>query len=163
VLLRDPKYQGMLLNKATSFFNDIQSGKYLGIISKFTETEYRSVVKKVISSLNSQSITSIEEKTALDDFEQFTQRLGIGLTNSDLIAIEDSSNIGIFEIADVTMQSSIPFYHSKRKEWKIIGGADAILINLAIRSGATMFATFDRGFKGLQNTNISPLIIPEVY
>jgi predicted nucleic acid-binding protein len=51
VLLRDPQYKGMLADKATRFFNDIQSGKYLGIISTFTETEYRSVVKKVISSL----------------------------------------------------------------------------------------------------------------
>jgi hypothetical protein len=99
----------------------------------------------------------------VDDFTQFTQRLGIGLSDSDLIAIDDSSSVGIFKIADVTMQSSIPFYYSKRDQWKIIGGADAILINLAIRSGANMFATFDRGFKGLQNTNILPLIIPEVY
>jgi predicted nucleic acid-binding protein len=44
-----------------------------------------------------------------------------------------------------------------------VGGTDALLLNFAIRSGASLFATFDNGFRRLTHPLIQALIIPDVY
>ena len=155
------KIQKMIITTG-KFFQDIQNGKYQAIISTFTETEYRSVVKKVISCYMKRPITPQEENIAMNDFRAFNQSMGIGLTNSDVIAYNNNINqIDIFSTTDYTIQNNVnPYLDDK---WKVIGGADAILLNMALRSGANMIATFDMGFKGVKHPSIQALIIPDIY
>lgn len=156
-----PKISNMII-QAGKFFQDIQNGKYQAIISTFTETEYRSVVKKVISKYMKRSITPQEEIEAINDFHVFNTTMEIGLSDSDIIAYNNDINrYDIFSEVEQTIQNNVePYYHD---EWRVIGGADAILLNLALRSGANMIATFDIGFKGLRHPSIQVLIISDIY
>ena len=163
-LLKDPNYDNFL-NLSTSFFDDIDTGKYRGVTSTYTKIEYIGILKKVISYIRQSYITPIEEQIALDDFQQFVDGLEISLTDADALAC-DGLNSTLFHLTSETLRSTKPYFHKKateRRQWMNMGGADALQINLAMRSGANRFATFDRGFKGLNNPSIIPLIIQEEY
>ena len=58
-------------------------------------------------------------------------------------------------------QNVSPYYYDTK--WRVIGGIDAVILNLALRSGANMIATFDNGFRGLNHPLIQALIIPKIY
>lgn len=49
-LLPNPNY-GNLASQSSSFFDDVDAGKYQGITSTFTIAEYQGIVKRVISFL----------------------------------------------------------------------------------------------------------------
>lgn len=157
-----PKIANMIIQTG-KFFQDIQNEKYQAIISTFTETEYRSVVKKVISEYMKRNLTEQEEINAINDFHAFNTTMGIGLSDSDGISFNHNINrYDIFSEVDQTIQNNVESYYHDTK-WKVIGGADAILLNLALRSGANMIATCDMGFKGLKHPLIQALIIPDIY
>lgn len=156
-------YKDKLIKPTDKFFQDIQNGTYLAITSTFTETEYRSVVKRMISKAKNRQLTKLEEDTAMNDFHTFNKKMGIGYTDSDVISYNNNTNqIDIFSVAGNTiLQHVSPYYHDE--QWRSIGGMDAIILNLALRSGANMIATFDNGFRGLSHPLIQALIIPMVY
>lgn len=160
MLIPDPAYSGEYLRKSKKFFQDITLGLYEGIISTYTETEYKGVVKKVISEINKCHITPKEENLALTDFRNLIATAGIGITDSDSL-LKNSIKMDIFQAADLIVDSSGPIHHANH--WKNIGGSDAIIVDLAIRSGASRLATFDRGFKGLNSSLIKPIIVQECY
>jgi predicted nucleic acid-binding protein len=151
------------IQKSKGFFEDIEKTKYNGIISTVTELEYIGMVKRLISKQRKRQITDQEEQTALNDFELFTEQLGIGLTDSDDLAVDLFGISNIFSNSKTIIKRSHPYFHQQAGTWKNIGGTDALTISLAIRSNAQYFATFDRGFKGLNNLSITPLIIPDRY
>jgi predicted nucleic acid-binding protein len=163
-LLPNPNY-GKSANQSTSFFDDLDAGRYRGITSTFTRIEYSGIVKRVVSYLKKREASPIEEQIALNDFQQFVDGLQIDLSDADTLAYHNLKSTLFYATAE-TLRTTKPFFHkeaSERHQWKNIGGADALQINLAIRSGAKRFATFDRGFKGLNNPSITPLIIQEEY
>ena len=90
------------------------------------------------------------------------QQWKLDLSDADFMAYNNNINrYDIFSEVDQTIQNNVePYYHDK---WRVIGGADAILLNLALRSGANMIATFDMGFKGLKHPFIQALVIPDIY
>ena len=130
------EYPEKLVKPTDKFFHDIQNGTYLAITSTFTETEYRSVVKRMISKAKQRQITKLEEDAAMDDFHIFNKKLGIGLTDSDVISYNNTTNqIDIFSVAGNTIfQNVSPYYYDTK--WRVIGGIDAVILNLALRSGA---------------------------
>jgi len=166
-LIPNPKYKQMeYFQNTINFFEDIETGKYQGVISTFTEIEYRGLVKKIISHITRNKITPQQEELIMKDFEQFIMDLVIDVNDADLLTTDSLGNSNLFKSTSNIMEESDPYFHKQAKEndqWKNIGGADALALNLAIRCGAQRFATFDRGFKGVNNPSISPLIIQEEY
>jgi len=159
-------YNAGLQSKSVKFFKDIETGKYRGIVSTLTRLEYRGVVKKVLSNYCNRAISAYEEQVALDDFDEFLENMGIGLVDADLLSRDSSGMISdiIQKSEDILIPAS-PIYNPRAMKcpWTAMGGADALITNLAIRCDADYLATFDRGFKGLNSPYISTIIVPEVY
>ena len=163
-LLPNPNY-GNLASQSSSFFDDVDAGKYQGITSTFTITEYQGIVKRVISFLKKREINPSEERTALDDFQTFIGGLDINLNDADGLVYRGETST-LFYATGQTLSTTKPYFRSEapeRREWKNVGAADALQVVLATRSGARRFATFDRGFVGLNSPSITPLIIQEEY
>jgi hypothetical protein len=106
------KPKQLLIQQATKqFFLDIENRKYLGIISTLTEIEYRGVVKKLISQRKNRSVSSLEEKRAMCDFNLFVEKLGIGLIDSDRIALDNASGkYNIFKSTEQVVKTSNPIH-----------------------------------------------------
>ena len=162
ILLPHPPSQNPRINQAKNFILDIESGKYRGITSTLTETEFRGVAKKTISKVKKGPITLAEEKAAMDNLIRFIQQLGIGLMDADLFAGRDiSGRLKIFRESGNTVRRSQPILVNN--EWRMIRSVDSLMISIAKRIGAVLFATFDQGFKGFKDSIITPLIISDVY
>ncbi len=157
-----PGYSNQQVRQATDFFLDIEIGQFQGTLSSFTEQEFRGVAKKMISKAKSQSISPQEEQTAMQDLEEFINRLGLIRTDSDQLNHHPNMQ-NIFAESNQMLIPAQPKLRQPKNEWRAIGASDAILISLAIRSGADHIATFDFGFKGMVNSTISLLYIPEEY
>ena len=76
-LIPNPTYGQKLFEQSRKFFEDISHGVFQGITSTFTETEYRGVVKRVLSNVRNHQITPLEEQVAMDEFNGFLSQLGI--------------------------------------------------------------------------------------
>jgi hypothetical protein len=101
--LLSSNHSGDIVTRTNKFFKDIQNGKYQATISTFTETEYRSVVRKVISEKKI-PITTSEESAAMNDFDTFCKGMGIGLTDSNLLSNNSNTNlVDIFTMAKDTI------------------------------------------------------------
>jgi predicted nucleic acid-binding protein len=164
LLLPHPQSQDPCVKQAYRFIEDIESGKYTGITSSLTEMEYRGVVKRRLSEKKGCQVSTQEEDAAMYDFSNFIQELGIGVMDADIVALDRSANtvqLRLFTLSANTVQNSSPCYINN--QWKMIRSVDALTINIAVKTKADLFATFDRGFKGLSNSFITPLIISEVY
>jgi predicted nucleic acid-binding protein len=151
------------VRKARKFLKDIEVGKYRGIISTITEIEYVGAAKRLISKASNRKITLHEQSTAIKDFEEYTEQLGIGIGDSDSLAINGVASSDLFSDAKTMINNSFPYFHMHAGTWKNIGGTDALTVSLAIRLNAELFATFDRGFYGLNSPALKPLIIPDEY
>jgi predicted nucleic acid-binding protein len=166
-LISHPSYLGWLFQKSDKFFQDIISSKYEGVISNWTELEYRGLIKKVLSDIKKGALTQLEESTAMNDFTHFLAQLGIGIMDSDILSINSSQQADLFKSTTSIIGNSIPIYRSNsnpnQNPWRSIGGADGLMVNLAIRSGASYLATFDRAFAGLNNPNLKTIMVPDVY
>lgn len=101
----------------------------------------------------------------MNDFDTFYKGMGIGLTDSDVLSYNSNTNlIDIFTTAgDTILLNVTPYLYNHNNKCKVVGGTDALLLNFAIRSGASLFATFDNGFRGLRHPLIQALIIPDAY
>lgn len=162
VLLPHPHTQDPLIEQADRFILDIEDGKYRGITSTLTEIEYRGTAKRRISENNRSQISPKEEIGAMNHLHQFIRELGIGLVDADTIAPDMSGQLRIFMNAGNTVRLSNPVRIGDN-QWKMIRSVDALMVNIAVRIGANLFATCDRGFRGLDDQSIVPLIVSEVY
>jgi predicted nucleic acid-binding protein len=166
-----PNGDAQLVRQAESFFNDIESGTYRGITSTFTSIDYRIVLKKVRARRKGQSNLGSRQQSALSqledavmkDFDKFLLSMGIGLIDADTASVGISGKPDIFRSLDGIITPSNPYQHNKAPDWRMISASDAILVFLALRGKATRIATFDLGFKGLNNSSIIPLFVQEVY
>lgn len=161
ILLPHPLSQDAYIKQANEFMGDIENGKYTGITSTLTEMEYRGVAKRRISDKKKGEISHLEEEFSMGDFNRLIYEMGIGLIDADIIAPDISGELKLFRNSDNTIQKSRPVHVNG--QWKMIRSMDALMVNLAIRARANLFATFDRGFRGLGDSSITPLIISEAY
>jgi hypothetical protein len=158
-----PNQKQYLGKKAESFFQDIVNGKYLGITSTLTQIEYLSVAKRLLSQYKGNQITSHEEQAVMNDLDQFIDTLGIGLINADESSSDPSGMVNIFSSTRQIILIANAIFNVSKKQWQMIGSIDSLMTNLAIRAGAQLFATFDKGFKGLNNPSITALLIDKEY
>jgi hypothetical protein len=139
-LLPNPKYKQMgWLQQTINFFEDIEKAKYQGIISTFTQIEYRGLVKKIISNINHDKITPEQEEVIMKDFDQFVMDLAIDVNDADHLTTDSLGNLNLFKVTFRIMEESCAYFHKKSKDndqWKNIGGADALTSSLAIHSAA---------------------------
>lgn len=162
LLLPHPSTQDPFIEKANNFIHDIEDEKYRGITSTLMEIEYRGTAKRRISEDKRGQISLQEEISAMDNLDRFIQELGVGLVDADTVASDVSGQLRIFRNAGHTVRMANPIRISDN-QWKMIRSVDALMANMAIKIGAKLFATLDKGFKGLNEPSITPLIISEAY
>jgi hypothetical protein len=141
----------------------VKDGGSCSLVVVNVATEFLALAKRLISRTANRQITHNEELTVVNDFTMFSEPLGIALYNSDLLIVNGFGNSSLFSNAKGVIETSCLYFDQQPSLWKIIGGTDALTVSLAILVNANLIATFDRGFKGLNNPSIAPLIIPEVY
>jgi predicted nucleic acid-binding protein len=162
LLLPHKQSQDQFVKQANKFIDEIENGTYIGITSTLTEIEYRGTSKRIISEVKKGLVTAQEEESAMDDFDHFVDTLGIGLVDADQVAPEISGELRLFSLCGKTVRRSHPV-HMAKNQWKMIRSVDTLMINLAIRIRADLFATFDNGFKGYKDSLIAPLILSDEY
>ncbi len=166
-LISYPGYSARLYSQSNRFFQDIIAGKYEGITSNFTELEYRGLIKRVLSHMKNNQNVVVEESTAMNDFFTFINQIGIGFKDSDKLSINTLQQAHLIGSSINVIGQTVAIYHPVSKPhqnpWKSVGGADALMVNLAIRAGANFLATFDRAFAGLNNPSLKTIIVPDVY
>jgi predicted nucleic acid-binding protein len=154
-----------LVKQANRFADEIANGsRFIGVTSTFTQTEYRAVSKRRISEHKGSQITTQEEAYAMNDFGRTIDALGIAIVDADQVAPDISGVLSLFGACDVTIRRCNPVPRNGGK-WKVISSVDVLMLNLAIRMRADLFATFDDGFRGYNHSDsfIAPFIIPDEY
>lgn len=153
----DPK-EGEFVRRTTMFFLDVEKQKYKAVTSTFTLTEYRGVMKRIISDRAGRIATHQEVEETVQKLEDFIRSEGIEVFGADdLIQVGYSP---LFGDCDRIVEKASPIYTAKGH--KSIAGADGLLTALADRCQAHYVATFDTGFKGLKWA-VVPLILWDAY
>ena len=140
------------------FFEDIENGKYIGIVTTFTISEYLAVIRGLLCKKRNKKITSLEIMTAKTKLEQFINQMGIVLYDSDNLATKHA----VFADCENMIESDEPALGRHDRKWHYLKGADALHLAFARSVNAEAIATFDEDFRGACGT-VSPLIISEVY
>jgi hypothetical protein len=91
---------------------DIETGKYNGIISTITEIEYIGVAKRLFSRQRKNRITLTEEQVVMNDFKQFIEKLGVAIANSDDL-VRLSGNSKLFCNSKTIIERSYPWFHQQ--------------------------------------------------
>jgi len=123
-------------------------------------------MKEVLSGKHLASLSSEQIDRLRNEFEGFVDKEGIEVLDADDL----SSSLGRSEIfgwsSPVVEKTST--VESRDGRWRGINGADALHVVLAHRAGAEFYATFDEGFKAINDLAalgwaLKPLIVSEVY
>lgn len=154
---------GHLFRKSQSLFNDIQSGHIIGVVSTFTISEYLSVIRNAIAKQSGAPPTQQQMMTAETTLRSFLSGMGMELQDADVLIGSSSTRPPVFADTHQIITDSTSVQRFRDHEWTGPGGADAILISLALRMSASRFATFDEGYKGIRVAGITPLMISEEY
>jgi predicted nucleic acid-binding protein len=146
------------------FFLDIENGKYEGVITTLTKSEYVAVMKENLSQRNGASLTLEQLNAMKNEFETFIDKEGIELLDSDDL----STSVGRCEVFKWSNQvvETCRAIRGSNYRWRAIGGADSVHAVFANRADADLLVTFDESFKALRTLRgwkLQPLIIPEVY
>lgn len=145
-----------LNSKVTLFFDDIENARYVGVTSSFTKSEFLGVAKQILAEQNNQDPSNSDMGTVENNFDAFVTQLGIEMNDAD--SLYDSQ---LFSNCYAIIKNSNAVRGTDGK-WRVIGGADSILLYLAEKTNSSKIATNDDGFKG-NNTSVQPLMIREVY
>jgi predicted nucleic acid-binding protein len=151
-----------LHSNSERFFHDIENQKYIGITSSFTRSEYLAVIKQELAcQLN--TVPSREEvDKALEIFDGFLEEMGIEYFDSDeLVSFALNKDEKFFVYCYDQILSSRPI-KGKDNKWRMLNGADSLVLLFAEACNANRIATNDDGFKGT-NSYVIPLIPREVY
>lgn len=148
------------------FFREVESGTYEGVITTFTYAEYMAVMKEILCERLRVKLSPTQINELKNQFESFVDKEGIEVLDADDL----STDLGHCEIFRWSRQviETTGTVEGKDHKWRTIGGADALHVVLANRAGAELLATFDEGFKLIDELatlglSLKPLIIPEVY
>ena len=143
-------------NKVTLFFQDVENQRYVGVTSTFTKSEYLGVARQILAGRNNQDPNASDMGRVENRFDAFVTRLGIEMRNAD--SLSDSQLF--LNCYNIIKNSNA--VRGSDNHWRVIGGADSILLYLAEKTNSDMIATNDDGFKG-SNSSVTPLMIREVY
>jgi predicted nucleic acid-binding protein len=147
-----------LSRKSARFFKDIEKGKYIGIVTTFTIAEYIAVTKGFLCKKRSKKVTFSEIRTVKARLEQFINKMGIVLYDSDTLATKHA----VFADCEDMIERDEPSLGSHDGKWHYLNGADALHLAFANSVNAEAIATFDDDFRGISGS-VYPLMIPEVY
>jgi hypothetical protein len=98
----------------------------------------------------------ISDQKALAAFDNFKDKMGIELFDSDVLA---NSSGTLFSECHNRIESASPIQGSNSR-WRTLGGADSIILLFAERSNSNRLATNDDGFKR-SSSRVRPLIVKE--
>lgn len=150
---------------SSEFFRAVEGGVYEGVITTFTYAEYIAVMKETLSNRLGVRLSQGQLDSLRHEFESFVDKEGIEVLDADDL----SSGLGRCEIFRWSSQvvETTGTVEGADHKWRTIGGADTIHVVLANRAGAELLATFDEGFKVLDDLaalgwSLKALIIPEV-
>lgn len=101
----------------------------------------------------------------MDNFTRFIETMA--LVDVDQITSDIYGTPRIIRSAGDTVMMSIPvwFHHDNKgnKIWKVLRSIDSLTVAIAVRIGADKVATFDEGFNGLRNPQITSLMLSDAY
>jgi len=156
-----------LSDKAEKFFVEVERGKYQAVATTFTVAEYLAVMKEILAGqLRATPAQSHIDKLKIE-IENFIGQMGIELLDADDLAETPLGRSDVFRPSFQVVEG-VPVTLGRDREWRGVGGADAISVVLADRAGAELFATFDEGFRGLDalknfGYELQPLVLTDVY
>jgi len=147
-----------LTSKANSFFKDIEKGRYIGIISTYTISEYIGVVKEILCNRRNGQVFDNEIRKIKEKIEEFITRMGIILYDADSL----TRKTAVFSECEDIVERSTAFKGRLDGKWHCIKGSDALHVAFALSVNAEAIATFDDNFRGASEM-ISPIMLSEVY
>lgn len=147
-----------LSNKAASFLRDIETGKYIGIITSFTVSEYLAVIRGLLCEKRNRQVSPEEILVIRRRLEQFITQMGIMLYDSDTLA----NRHAVFAECESMIERDTPSKGRYDRRWHYLNGADALHVAFATSLNAEAIATFDDDFRGICGS-VSPLLLSEVY
>jgi len=152
--------QHALTPKANNFFKDIEKGKYAGVTTSFTITEYIAVMRKALAEARNGPSTSTDVIKLRKQIEEFISNMGIVYFDADPLT---SGVYGkFFSSVENVVENAKHFKNRRTNKWFVVNGADALQVVMAVRAGADFYATFDDDFRGVDSW-IKPLMLFEVY
>jgi predicted nucleic acid-binding protein len=149
-----------LTPKANNFFKDIERGKYAGVTTSFTVTEYIGVMREALTEATDKPSTPTDISKLRREIEGFISDMGIIYFDADELV--SSIYGGLFSSTENIVENAKHFKNPRTNKWFLVNGADALHVVLALRTGADLYATFDDDFRGVNNW-IKPLMLFEVY
>ena len=151
-----------LRNKALSFFQEIRTGKVMGVVTTFTINEFLAVMKKITSNNNKANPSQANISQWEGNFERFISALGITLYDADNLLMAQGSNCSFFLDCSQIIKDSDALLGSRDGLWHVLNGADSIHVLLAEKLNADLIVTNDDDFKGIK-TRVRPCILMEAY
>lgn len=149
-----------LTSKADGFFKDIEKGKYSGMTTSFTITEYLGTMMKLLTIARNSPATSKDLSRLRKEIETFISDMGIIYFDADTLAVPIYGKL--FSSTENIVENAKAFKSPRNNKWYRVNGADALHVTLATRAGADLFATFDDDFRGVSSW-LKPLMLFEVY
>lgn len=149
-----------LSSKANGFFEDIQKGKYAGVATSFTITEYLGVMRKALTEARNKPPTSADISRLRKEIEKFISDMGIIYFDADKLVTPIYGRL--FSSAENIVENATPFKNPRTNRWYLVNGADAMHVTLAVRAGVDVYATFDDDFRGVDSW-VKPLMLFEEY
>lgn len=152
-----------LHTRSLKFFEEVENGTYEAVITTFTYAEYTAVMKETISRRSGKSPSAADMEKLRTEFEGFVEKEGIEVLDADDLSTAFSRSEVFRWCREVVERTGT--VKGRDNRWRTIGGADAVHVVLANRAGAELYATFDEGFKAIDELgwDLKPLIIQEVY
>lgn len=147
-----------LASKAASFLKDIETGKYVGIVTSFTVAEYLAVIRGLLCERRNRQVSPEEISAIRKRLEQFITQMGIMLYDSDTLA----NRHAVFAECESMIERDTPSKGKYDRKWHYLNGADALHVAFAASVNAEAIATFDDDFRGICGS-VSPLMLSEVY
>ena len=148
--------------KSNAFLQDIENGKYIGVVATNTIAEYLAVVKKIRFKRTRKQLSSGDIDKILSDLEMLIQDLGIAVYDADELVINNFGKSTLFSEVEDLIRSMPCNIGIRDNKVHTLCGADAMSIVFATHIGADLFATFDDDFRNVKN-KIKPLMVWEEY
>ncbi len=144
--------------KSASFFKQIEDEKMIGVTSSFTRSEYLEVIKTELAKASDSIPSSIDIQSSLDNFDDFITHMGIELFDSDDLTNSDAR---LFRECHARIENAIPF-KGKDNKWRMLNGADSLLLVFAEKTGCQEIASNDDGFR-TSKSKVKPHILRDLY
>ncbi len=137
----DPKKAEFPFNEA--FLKSLENREYSGVLSTFVVAEILGAANRLLSGKLKRAMTPEELAALRETILQSLRDFGIQLIDMDLLGKTD-----LFDRAAEIVLNSKAMLNPRQKDWRSLGGTDALHLATAEHVDADGFATFDEAFKG---------------